>query len=115
VQVIYGTIRLIERDTESFLAWARQPWACTVMNLHIDHTPERIAKAAADLRRLIDRAVALGGSYFLTYHRWAERAQVEACYPQTGGIPAAEKTPRSWRNIPKRLVSPLYAHVCLLA
>jgi hypothetical protein len=34
------------------------------------------------LRRLIDRAVALGGSYFLTYHRWAERAQVEACYPQ---------------------------------
>jgi FAD/FMN-containing dehydrogenase len=82
VQVIYGTIRLIERDTESFLAWARQPWACTVMNLHIDHTPERIAKAAADLRRLIDRAVALGGSYFLTYHRWAERAQVEACYPQ---------------------------------
>ena len=23
-----------------------------------------------------------GGSYFLTYHRWATAEQVEACYPQ---------------------------------
>ena len=82
VLLVYGTIRLIEKDDESFLAWAREPWVCTVMNLHVDHTPEGIAKAAGDFRRLIDRARALGGSYFLTYHRWAERAQVEACYPQ---------------------------------
>jgi FAD/FMN-containing dehydrogenase len=82
VQVIYGTIRLIERDGESFVAWAREPWVCTVMNLHVDHTPDRIAKAAVDFRRLIDRAIQHGGSYFLTYHRWAERAQVETCYPQ---------------------------------
>jgi FAD/FMN-containing dehydrogenase len=82
VLLVYGTIRLIEKDEESFLAWAREPWVCTVMNLHVDHTPERIAKAATDFRRLIDRAIAHGGSYFLTYHRWAERAQVESCYPQ---------------------------------
>jgi FAD/FMN-containing dehydrogenase len=82
VLVVYGTIRLIEKDSESFLAWAREPWVCTVMNLHVDHTPALIAKAAQDFRRLIDRASALGGSYFLTYHRWAERAQVEKCYPQ---------------------------------
>ncbi len=25
-QLIYGTIRLIEKDDESFLAWAREPW-----------------------------------------------------------------------------------------
>jgi FAD/FMN-containing dehydrogenase len=82
VQLIYGTIRLIAKDDESFLAWAREPWVCTVMNLHIDHTEERIAKAADDFRRLIDRAIARGGSYFLTYHRWARRDQVERCYPQ---------------------------------
>ena len=82
VALIYGTIRLIERDDESFLAWAREPWVCTVMNLHVDHTPDRIAKAAADFRRLIDRAIEHGGSYFLTYHRWASRAQVEACHPR---------------------------------
>ena len=81
-QLIYGTIRLIERDAESFLAWAREPWVCTVMNLHVDHNPDGLRKAEADFRRLIDRAIEHGGSYFLTYHRWAERQQVEGCYSQ---------------------------------
>jgi FAD/FMN-containing dehydrogenase len=82
VDVIYGTIRLIERDDDSFLAWAREPWACTIFNLHVVHTAEEIARAADAFRRLIDMAIARGGSYFLTYHRWARRDQVEACYPQ---------------------------------
>ena len=82
VDVIYGTVRLIERDDESFLAWAREPWACVIFNLHTDHTPEGIERSAGAFRRLIDRAVELGGSYFLTYHRWARRDQVESCYPQ---------------------------------
>ena len=82
VEVIYGTIRLIERDDESFLAWAKEPWACTVLNLHVSHTPDGIERAAAAFRRLIDLAKKRGGSYFLTYHKWATRAQVEACYPQ---------------------------------
>ena len=89
-QLIYGTIRLIERDDESFLAWAREPWVCTVMNLHVDHDEDGLAKAAGDFRRLIDRAIEHGGSYFLTYHRWATRAQVEACHPQHGRVPAAQ-------------------------
>jgi FAD/FMN-containing dehydrogenase len=82
VDVIYGTIRLIERDDDSFLAWAREPWACTIFNLHVVHTAEEIERAADAFRRLIDMAIARGGSYFLTYHRWARRDQVEACYPQ---------------------------------
>ena len=82
VEVIYGTIRLIERDDESFLAWATQPWACTVLNLHVPHTPQGIEQAAAAFRRLIDLARRRGGSYFLTYHKWASREQVQACYPQ---------------------------------
>ena len=82
VDVIYGTIRLIERDDESFLAWAREPWACTVLNLHVSHTPDGIERAAVAFRRLIDLARKRRGSYFLTYHKWATRAQVESCYPQ---------------------------------
>lgn len=81
-QLIYGTIRLIEKDGESFLAWAREPWACVVMNLHVTHSQEGRRRAEDAFRRLIDRAIEHGGSYFLTYHRWASRAQVEACYPQ---------------------------------
>lgn len=82
VEVIYGTIRLIERDDETFLAWAKQPWACTVLNLHVSHNPQGIEQAVAAFRRLIDLARKRGGSYFLTYHKWAGREQVEACYPQ---------------------------------
>ena len=82
VDVIYGTIRLIERDDESFLAWAREPWACTIFNLHVDHTPVAVARSADAFRRLIDIALRRGGSYYLTYHRHATREQVLACYPQ---------------------------------
>ena len=32
---------LIEQDHESFLAWARKPYACVIFNLHIEHTTER--------------------------------------------------------------------------
>lgn len=79
---IYGTVRLIERDAESFLAWARQPFACVIFNLHVDHTPKQIARASADFRRLIDLAIGHGGSFYLTYGRYATREQVAACYPQ---------------------------------
>jgi FAD/FMN-containing dehydrogenase len=82
VNIIYGTVRLIEQDDESFLAWARQPWACIVFNLHVDHSEAGVRKAATDFRRLIDTAVEFGGSYYLTYHRWATAAQVRRCHPR---------------------------------
>jgi len=82
MNIIYGTIRLIERDDETFLSWAREPWACIVFNLHVDHCVSGIQKAQADFRRLIDRAADLGGSYYLTYHRWATKGQVERCHPK---------------------------------
>ncbi len=82
VDVIYGTVRLIERDEDSFLAWAREPWACVIFNLHTVHTPEGLDHSAQSFRRLIDAAIERGGSYFLTYHRWATTDQLEACYPQ---------------------------------
>jgi FAD/FMN-containing dehydrogenase len=52
------------------------------MNLHVDHDEDGLRKAADHFRRLIDRAIEFSGSYFLTYHRWATRRQVETCYPQ---------------------------------
>ena len=82
VELIYGTIRLIEKDKESFLPWARQSYACTIFNIHTEHTPEGIARSADAFRRLIDMAARRNGTYYLTYHRYARREQVLACYPQ---------------------------------
>jgi FAD/FMN-containing dehydrogenase len=82
VPLVYGTIRLIERDAETFLAWARERWACVVFNLHLVHDPEGLTRGAEAFRTLIDLALAAGGSYYLTYHRWARRDQVLRAYPQ---------------------------------
>ena len=82
VPIIYGTIRMIEKDNESFLAWAKQPYACVIFNLHVEHTSGGLQSSADAFRRLIDMAIARGGSYYLTYHRFARRDQVESCYPQ---------------------------------
>lgn len=81
-ELVYGTVRLIERDDETFLAWARDSYACIVFNLHVRHTPSGRAKARRDFRLLIERAVEHGGNYYLTYHRWATRRQLLRCYPQ---------------------------------
>ncbi len=82
VPLIYGTVRWIEEDKESFLAWARKNFICVILNLHVEHTPEGIKEAQEHFRRLIDRAIEFKGSYYLTYHRWATKEQVLACYPQ---------------------------------
>src|SRR5207245_3265435 len=80
--VVYGTVRLIEKDEESFLAWAKQPYACIIFNLLTMHTTAGIEQSADSFRGLIDLATARGGSYYLTYHRFARREQVLTCYPQ---------------------------------
>jgi FAD/FMN-containing dehydrogenase len=82
VPIVYGTVRLIEQDDESFLAWAKQPYACIIFNLHVVHTPEGRERAAQAFRDLIDMGLKRGGRYYLTYHRHARREQVEAAYPQ---------------------------------
>ncbi|MGH7821528.1 MAG: hypothetical protein ACREQ9_17320, partial [Candidatus Binatia bacterium] len=80
--VVYGAVRLIERDRQSFLAWAKESFACVALNLHVDHTAAGIETAQQTARLLIDLARRRGGSFLLTYHRWATREQVLDCYPQ---------------------------------
>ena len=80
--VIYGTVRLIEAENESFLRWAREDYACIIFNLLVEHSPAGIERAKAQFRSLIDCALLHGGSYYLTYHRWARRDQVLRAYPQ---------------------------------
>ena len=98
--VIYGTVRLIERDDETFLAWAREPWACIIFNLHVDHTPEGIERAGT--HSAADRPRARhGGSYYLTYHRWATREQVEAAIHSSSSS-CGETPPRPRRAFSER-------------
>ena len=108
--LIYGTIRLVERDEDSFLAWARQPWACVVLNLHVEHSPAGLERASSDFRALIELALAHDGSYYLTYHRWATRAQALRAHPRLPDFLAAKR-----RHDPdERFQSDWYRHHCAL-
>jgi hypothetical protein len=91
LDLIYGTIRLIEPDRESALPWARDRYACVVFNLHIDHYPRAILNGREACIRLIDYAIAHEGSYSLTYHRFARRDQVIACHPGVSRFLAAKR------------------------
>lgn len=82
VTVIYGTVRMIRQDEESFLAWAKEDYACVIFNLHTDHDEAGIEKTANAFRELTDIALDKGGSFYLTYHRWARRDQIRQAYPQ---------------------------------
>ena len=53
-----------------------------IFNLRTSHTPEGIERTRRAFGALYDAAIALGGSFYLTYHRWATREQVEAAHPR---------------------------------
>lgn len=80
--VIYGTVRRISPESDTFLRWAREPLCGVVLNLHVDHTADAIERSGAVFRDLIDAALAHRGRFYLTYHRFAEGHQLRAAYPQ---------------------------------
>lgn len=82
VEVIYGTIRAIQRDTTTFLPWAKCDYACVIFNLRTQHTDAGRARTAKAFQGLMQAALDLQGSFFLTYHRYATRAQLLLAYPQ---------------------------------
>jgi FAD/FMN-containing dehydrogenase len=75
-------VRLIEQDHDSFLAWAKKPYACVIFNLHVERTSSAVIRASDAFRALIDIGLRHGGSYYPTYHRYALKRQVEAAFPQ---------------------------------
>lgn len=84
--VVYGTVRLIESERETALPWATQNWACVIFNLLVEHSPSGIERAKTQFRALTDLALDEGGRYYLTYHRWARRDQIERACPEMRGF-----------------------------
>jgi len=80
--LIYGTVRFIEQDRDSFLAWAKKRYACVIFTPHFaDDAPEK-RKAGELYRQLAQAATKRGGSFYLTYNRFAGRDEIDLAYPQ---------------------------------
>jgi FAD/FMN-containing dehydrogenase len=82
VDLLFGNIGVIEEDNESFLAYAKKPYATISFHIHTVHRPDGLKRSAEAHRRVIDMAIVRGGSYYLTNHRFATIKELRDCYPQ---------------------------------
>jgi len=80
--LIYGTVRFIEQDKDSFLAWAKKRYACVIFCPHTSGETQALKKTSEVCRQLIRAAKKRGGSFYLTYNRFATRDDLQSVYPQ---------------------------------
>jgi FAD/FMN-containing dehydrogenase len=82
VPLIYGTVRFIEQDKDSYLAWAKKRYACVIFSPHSSGETQALRKTGEVCRQLIRAASKRGGSFYLTYNRFATRDELASAYPQ---------------------------------
>jgi FAD/FMN-containing dehydrogenase len=82
LRLIYGAIRFIEPDKDSYLAWAKKRYACVVFSPHTSVETQDLKKTADTCRQLIRAATKRSGSFYLTYNRFATREELASAYPQ---------------------------------
>ncbi|MEE9387133.1 MAG: FAD-binding protein [Paracoccaceae bacterium] len=85
------TLRFINTDSESLLAYAAVPRIAAVMSF----SQELTARAEADMARmthaLIDGIIGIGGSYYLPYRPHASLDQLLRAYPRAAKFAAAKR------------------------
>lgn len=81
-QLLNVTVRYVDADNESVLAYAPEPRIASVLLF----SQEMSARAEADMarmtRELIERVLAIGGSYYLPYRPHATLDQFRRAYPK---------------------------------
>ena len=85
------TLRYVDADSSSVLTYAPQARIAAVMLF----VQKRTAEADDDMRamtvKLIDRTLAIGGSYYLPYRLHATREQLRAAYPRLDEFVTAKR------------------------
>jgi FAD/FMN-containing dehydrogenase len=85
------TLRYVNADSSSVLTYAPQPRIAAVMLF----VQKRKTEADDDMRamtvKLIDRTLAVGGSYYLPYRLHATREQLRAAYPRLDEFVTAKR------------------------
>jgi FAD/FMN-containing dehydrogenase len=85
------TVRTVERDGDTALAYAREPVFGLVMLFHQGRDGEAEAAMQALTRELIEAALSCGGTYYLPYRPHATREQFLRAYPQAEAFFVAKR------------------------
>ncbi|MDB5525463.1 MAG: FAD/FMN-dependent dehydrogenase [Rhizobium sp.] len=81
-QLLNVTVRYVDTDKDSVLAYAPEPRIASVMLFSQEMTERGEADMAWMTRRLIERVLAIGGSYYLPYRPHASVDQLKRAYPK---------------------------------
>ncbi|MEM6635551.1 MAG: FAD-binding oxidoreductase [Pseudomonadota bacterium] len=85
------TLRYVATDPVSLLAHSPTPRIAAVMSFTQEKTPRAEADHVRMTRRLIDRVLEIGGTYYLPYRPHATVAQFERAYPRAAEFAAAKR------------------------
>jgi FAD/FMN-containing dehydrogenase len=82
VDLLNLTVRNLQADRDTFLAYARQDVFSVVLLFAQYRTPEAELQMAQATRALVDAALARGGCYYLPYRLHPTGEQLRRAYPQ---------------------------------
>ena len=90
-QLLNVTVRFVNTDKDSVLAYASEPRIASVMLFSQEKTERGEADMAWMTRRLIERVLAIGGSYYLPYRPHASLDQLKRAYPRAAEFAAFKR------------------------
>lgn len=90
-QLLNITLRYVKTDHDSVLAYASEPRIAAVMLFSQEKTVRGEADMARMTEALIERVIAIGGSYYLPYRPHARLDQLQRAYPRVGEFVATKR------------------------
>lgn len=85
------TLRFVNTDAESWLAYAPAPRIAAVMSFSQEMTTRAEADMARMTRDLVDGIIDIGGSYYLPYRPHPTVLQLERAYPRAAAFAATKR------------------------
>jgi FAD/FMN-containing dehydrogenase len=90
-QLLNITLRYVDADRDSVLAYAPEPRIAAVMLFSQEKTMRAEADMARMTRALIERVLDLGGTYYLPYRPHASLDQLTRAYPRAAAFAASKR------------------------
>jgi hypothetical protein len=92
VDLLSATIRYVPRDSESFLAYAREDCFALVLYINQSLSPQGKNDAEHWTRKLVEAVLRNRGTYYLPYQQYPNREEIRLAYPMLDDFVAKKKT-----------------------
>ena len=100
-QLLNITLRFVDTDRDSVLAYATEPRIAAVLLFSQEQTVRGEADMARMTHALIERVLAIGGTYYLPYRPHASLDQLTRGYPRAAAFAARKRERRSRSAVPQ--------------